>query len=328
MAETSTRITKLSALNIQALKETHRDALASGNLTLGKTWAEWQVSAHAAIANLDGLMSGLATKGHPRASLHAVRRKLTTEYNVQRQAALDAPLTEEEIREYEVTPDNNLVPIDTAPPKTEEVGPMDPAADFLLDLAWSNLFESAGKPGAFGPFRCKGCGATLPGTRREGHFKSHKENRKMSTTETKPAKPKAPTAKDQGVPAEYLGANGNFKPGMDARLKSDLVCAILGVENKKALASFTPAQAQKLIDARSWQGFVDTKKRVLTAKGEKAKKAADAKAERVRLAAETKKAGKANATEGKQTLAAAAAADGDEVVPDPKPESKKTTSSK
>jgi hypothetical protein len=35
-------------------------------------------------------------------------------------------------------------------------------------------------------------------------------------------------AKALGVPAVYLGATGNFKPGGDAQLKSDLILAITG----------------------------------------------------------------------------------------------------
>ena len=72
---------------------------------------------------------------------------------------------------------------------------------------------------------------------------------------------KKPTAKDQGVPAAYLGPAGNFKPGYDARLKSDLVHAILGLPNANALHRFTSKKAQQLVTARGWQRFVDQKRK-------------------------------------------------------------------
>jgi predicted transcriptional regulator len=56
----------------------------------------------------------------------------------------------------------------------------------------------------------------------------------MSPTETKTeapvteAKAKKPVARDQGVPEVYLSEAGTFRPGYDAKMKSDLITAILG----------------------------------------------------------------------------------------------------
>lgn len=341
MAGTSkTRITKLTSLNVQALREVAREEVERGDLILTATTAEWpETEALAALRRLDAYMAGLPTKGHPRASLHAVIRKL--EKLVPSVLEGQTALTDEEIAledggivaglllEEEETPTEYLSVQDVPDADDTPMKPVAPEADFLLDQNWSNLFEpTTSKPGSFGPFRCKGCGDVIGARDRERHFNSHKENRNMAKTENaKPAAaPKKPTAKDQGVPAVYLGANGNFKPGLDARLKSDLVAAILGIENKGALATFTKETAEKLIKARGWQGFVDTKQRVLEAKTAKADKAAADKAERVRIAAEAKaaKAGKADDAET-QTIAEAAAADGDQVVPDPKPTAKPKT---
>lgn len=64
------------------------------------------------------------------------------------------------------------------------------------------------------------------------------------------------TAREQGFPAVYLGPTGNFRPGYDARAKSDLVAVLRGTPNPDALHRFTKPKAQKLIAARGWQKFV------------------------------------------------------------------------
>lgn len=77
------------------------------------------------------------------------------------------------------------------------------------------------------------------------------------TMATSKAKAKAKqTALDQGVPAAYCGPTGNFRMGMDARLKSDLINTILGTPNEQALATFTPQEAKKLLAARGWNQFL------------------------------------------------------------------------
>lgn len=51
----------------------------------------------------------------------------------------------------------------------------DPAALFLLDLGFENLFEQASAdPSIDRPFRCKGCGAIVSRGQREKHYKHHR----------------------------------------------------------------------------------------------------------------------------------------------------------
>jgi hypothetical protein len=52
---------------------------------------------------------------------------------------------------------------------------MDPAAEFLLDLAWDNLFErvSSAPAGEYGDWRCKGCQDVVPASKRERHHAAH-----------------------------------------------------------------------------------------------------------------------------------------------------------
>lgn len=55
-----------------------------------------------------------------------------------------------------------------------------PAAEFLLDLQWPNLFEQSDRSGV--NFRCKGCGEIIKLWERERHFNRHKGIRKRSET--------------------------------------------------------------------------------------------------------------------------------------------------
>jgi hypothetical protein len=90
----------------------------------------------------------------------------------------------------------------------------------------------------------------------------------MATTTTK-RQSKTKTARDQGVPDVYLSEKGTFRPGMDARYKSDLVHAALGLDNPKALATFDPADARKRLKQRNWLGFLPSKKTAPKAKAVK-----------------------------------------------------------
>ena len=54
-----------------------------------------------------------------------------------------------------------------------------PAAEFLLDMNWANLFEQVGRGDMF---HCKGCDAMLPRHERERHFKKHKGIRSRQET--------------------------------------------------------------------------------------------------------------------------------------------------
>jgi len=112
--------------------------------------------------------------------------------------------------------------------------------------------------------------------------------------------PKKATAREQGVPEIYLGESGNYKPGMDARHKSDLINRVLGIENKKSLLpkDITAEQALEMLQLRGWVGFLERKREINAAK-------AEAKA--------AKPAAK------KSTAKKATTKDANEVKPDPKP---------
>jgi hypothetical protein len=105
-----------------------------------------------------------------------------------------------------------------------------------------------------------------------------------------------PTAKDTGVPDIYLSETGNFKTGMDARYKSDLVLSALGLITKekpqKSLMVFEPADAEKRLAARNWTKFLIRKREIHEAEQKaKAAKAAE-REEQTRQAAARKQAKK------------------------------------
>lgn len=228
--------------------------------------------------------------------------------------------------------------LDVGAKQTHTVKGFDPAALFLLDLGFDQLFELAdSSPGAVGPYRCKGCGKLVKQGERQKHHGRHKANRETITKERTMAdknKPAKQTAKDRGVPKEYLAENGNFKPGMDARYKSDLILAILEQPNSKALVKFTKMQAEKLFAAfPHWADFLARKTEILQANAEKlAAKAAEKAAKETAKAAEKKARTAAKSTE--QVVAeeqaahdAAVAPNGKaEAKPDPKPASTKSAS--
>ena len=101
---------------------------------------------------------------------------------------------------------------------------------------------------------------------------------------------KKDTARDQGVPGTYLGAGGNFKPGMDARYKSDLITSALGETiSSKGLHQFTKDSAIERLQQRGWMAHLEKAKKSRAAKA--AKKAEKAKATpRVRSTRTTTKA--------------------------------------
>lgn len=71
------KLTGLSPLNVAALREVFPELIERGQLTLGKTTAEFRV-AHPALL-LDLTIQRLPGRGHPRASLHAVKRRIRKE---------------------------------------------------------------------------------------------------------------------------------------------------------------------------------------------------------------------------------------------------------
>ena len=79
----------------------------------------------------------------------------------------------------------------------------------------------------------------------------------VETPEVETPKAKKVTARDQGVPEVYLSEAGTFKPGYDAKMKSDLIQAILG---PKTLYTWTPEEAVQVLEARGWTRFLDESK--------------------------------------------------------------------
>lgn len=120
------------------------------------------------------------------------------------------------------------------------------------------------------------------------------------------------TAKDQGVPEAYLGENGNFKIGMDARLKSDLVNSVLGLITKDepgaSLQVFSEAEATELLKKRGWTSFLDRKREIVEAQAAKKAAAAAEREERERVRAAEKAEKDAKKAAEKEAKAAEAAA--------------------
>lgn len=75
------KINGLTRSNVSALREVLPEAVEAGHIVLTATTATWMnaTSASEALSQVDWVMGQLPTKGHPRASLHAVRRKLAKE---------------------------------------------------------------------------------------------------------------------------------------------------------------------------------------------------------------------------------------------------------
>lgn len=80
------------------------------------------------------------------------------------------------------------------------------------------------------------------------------------------AKKAKATAKSQGVPDAYLTERGTFKPGYDARYKSDLVKCALDLADDRCLTTFTVADAKRRLTQRGWTKFLDAKRKSLAAK--------------------------------------------------------------
>ena len=119
------------------------------------------------------------------------------------------------------------------------------------------------------------------------------------------------TARDQGFPEIYLAPNGNFRPGMDARAKSDLISAICEAKgdkpNPKAIHRFDLDTANHLIEARGWRPLVN---KALANRAIKAERV-EAKATNAKKQAAAKRASK--------TAKVQVPAPADDVTPDPKP---------
>jgi hypothetical protein len=154
----------------------------------------------------------------------------------------------------------------------------------------------------------------------------------MAATATKSNKK---TAKDLGVPDVYLGPNGAFYPGGDARLKSDLILAILEQDAPDAKMEWSKADAMKLFKKfPQWAPFLTRKEEILKAKADKAASKQAEKAATAKAKADAKKAKAAAASDGNlEEQVAAEQADYDastavDVTPDPKPTRKPRASRK
>lgn len=122
---------------------------------------------------------------------------------------------------------------------------------------------------------------------------------------------------NSSIHQDYLSESGRFKPGLDARYKSDLVKSALGISDGENLHTYEPEDAVARLEARSWLPFLEKKKAALAAQAARD----EAKAERV--------AASADEAPKKATRAPRAAkAEGTEVTPDPKPERKPRTGRK
>jgi hypothetical protein len=87
---------------------------------------------------------------------------------------------------------------------------------------------------------------------------SPKQTQQTEAPVSEETKPKKVTARDQGVPEVYLNEEtGTFRPGYDAKLKSDLIVAILG---DGRLYDWTPEAALEVLEARGWMRFLEESK--------------------------------------------------------------------
>lgn len=112
---------------------------------------------------------------------------------------------------------------------------------------------------------------------------------------------KKETARDQGVPGSYLGANGNFKPGMDARYKSDLITSALGEKiTDKGLHQFTKESALERLQQRGWMSHLEKAKKSREDKAAKKAAAAREKAKATPARRSTRTATKKTAASSKR----------------------------
>lgn len=315
----ATKITGLSQMNVLALSEVFRKRVESGEITLGKTFAMFDMSASEAEGMVTAAILHLPGRRHPKASLWAVQRRL--------HALTGEPVDEQLADDLEAADGVITGMLHNDEPLEQEVvydkDNIDKAALFLTELNYPNMFELRGTSvrGKLESY-CKVCGEIVPRNQQERHHGAHKRDRATYATEqirarkesSDMAKAKKITPKDQGVPAVYLNEDGSkFRPGADASLKRDLIAAIDSLENPNGLHTFEEGEAAKILAARDWNDWL-----IKSRKGREAKAAREAAA--VQKKAEREKANAA-AKKAKATKAAKADAPADttEVKSDPKP---------
>ena len=137
------------------------------------------------------------------------------------------------------------------------------------------------------------------------------------------------TAREQGFPDVYLGEAGNFRAGLDARAKSDLVNAALGLPADKALYQFSVAEADDLLHKRGWTSFRVKRQEAIAADEHRKATRSSEKADAAKKEAAEKKAATPVQTVSGSPEGTDAPEDGTEIVPgrefkpDPKPAPKK-----
>lgn len=202
-------------------------------------------------------------------------------------------------------------------------GDLRPEALFLLSWNWVNAFDCCNVNRPAGDYRCKVCGDVVRVHERRDHFNADKARSANTTAQIRADrratmagtdnKQKRQTAREQGFPEVYLGENGNFRPGLDASAKSDLVESYLGGKGKRH--TFTKEEAKRLLDLRGWFPYVAKRQAAIEADA----KRKQAKADKAKEAAAAKKAD--------AKPAAKPTAKG-EAKPDPKPANKRRSTAK
>lgn len=308
-----TKITGLSRMNVLALNEVFRSRVESGEITLGKTFAMFDMAAWSAHELVTNAINHLPGKRHPKASLWAIQRRLAALIR-EEDANYEAKVKEEATEETEPVETDVSVPI-------RRDGKIDPAALFLVDLAPGNMFEERrSSTGMLSGYECKLCTELVPKAQHDSHHAAHRRDRSQYATEQirarkerndMAAKKTTVTPKSQGIPAVYLNEDGSkFVPGKDASLKRDLIAAIDGLDNPNALHTFTEQEAAKILAARDWNDWLVKSRKGREAKAARAKAKAETRKAKVKDEVAAKREAKAETT----TTDAAV-----EVQPDPKP---------
>jgi hypothetical protein len=93
------------------------------------------------------------------------------------------------------------------------------------------------------------------------------------------AKTTKQTARDKGVPEQYLSESGKFRPGLDARYKSDLITEALDFEAANGGKKSSPAHKQ--LGRMGWVKHLDASRQSREDRAER--KAAKAKAQPKRV---------------------------------------------
>ena len=197
-------------------------------------------------------------------------------------------------------------PLTFGPYPVSEWAPIFDQFSWAKDMPADKIFSEVGQYDLVlaGKSYCRVCGGYEHRTNLKAHAKVHKRefaqwharNRKVADAEqrdrlhlinkerkltgrTTMSEAKI-TAKQQGVPDEYLNEKGNFRVGQDARCKSDLVSSALGIKDPKMLHTFTPDEAEKLLKIRDWTHYLDRKREIIAGQAKtKTEKKAKVKAE-------------------------------------------------